>query len=652
MTTIDLSLDSPESKEWQDAQSLAAATYLAGLPGRAALTERLAGHLVDIRMSPAVRRGQRWFQTVALDPDAEHPVAVVRDAPQAELRVLVDPNDLSAKRGEPVSLAWTEPSPDGSLLAYAVSASGTEMYEVGLIDVATGEALPEALPWNATGLSWLADSSGFWLSSREFVDGVMQMPVFRHLIGEIPKPAVPTPAGLLFPQPVVSPDGRHVVLVEGNTEPRMDWILKDGTFQPFLNEIPGGVAGQFHGDDLIALVDDGAPRGRLVRIPVTTAADAATWTELVAESDEVLRYVDVVGDTIVLGSLRGAAARIRLIDGDGAIIDEVPLPGEGVACKIAVGAAHPLIPMFTTGDDEISFVFSTFELSPAVYSYAISERRLDVVGDPPARLDGLAVSTITAVSADGVDVLAHVVHRADLDMSVPQPTLIYGYGGFNLAYLPSYLSENAAWVEAGGIYVLAHLRGGSELGAAWWQGGRREHKQNTFNDLYAVAEHLIASGRTTAEQLAVKGESNGGLLTGAAIVQRPDLWAAVVSDVPIYDLLGMVRDPLTFAIGHLEYGDPSIPAEAEWLRAISPVENVKPANYPAVLVTAGENDPRCPTWHARTFVDLVQRAQAGEAPILLRIYGGQGHGAAGLGATADKDADWLAFAAHATGLAL
>jgi prolyl oligopeptidase len=652
LTAIDLSLDSPESNDWQDDQNARAVTYLAGLPGRDGLTEKVARHLVDLRMSPATRRGSRWFQTTTVDPSAEHPVEVVRDAPDGEPRVLVDPNELSAKRGEPVSLAWAEPSPDGSLLAFAVSAAGTEIYEMSVIDVETGALLPETLPWSAMGVSWLADSTGFWLSSREIADGVMRMPVYRHILGEAPGAEVPTPDGLMFPSPVVSDDGQHVVLVEGNTEPRMDWILRDGEFQPFLKEIPGGIAGRFLGDDLIAIVDDGAPRGRLVRIPVATAADVSTWTEIVGESDEVLRYVDVVGETIVLGSLRDAATRIRLIDGDGTTIDEVPLPGTGTACIIAVGAAHPLIPMFTTGDDEISFVFSTFELSPAVYRYGITDRRLEVVGAQPNRLAGLVVSTINATSADGVSVPAHVVHRADLDLSVPHPTLVYGYGGFNVAYLPSYLSEYATWVEAGGIYVLAHLRGGSELGADWWQGGRREHKQNTFNDLYAVAEQIVANGWTTPRQLAVKGESNGGLLTGAAIAQRPDLWAAVVSDVPIYDLLGMVRDPITFAIGHVEYGNPTDPVEAEWLRAINPVDNVKPADYPAILVTAGENDPRCPTWHARKFVDLVQRSHTGDAPILLRIYGGQGHGAAGLGATADKDADWLAFAAHATGLAL
>jgi prolyl oligopeptidase len=202
------------------------------------------------------------------------------------------------------------------------------------------------------------------------------------------------------------------------------------------------------------------------------------------------------------------------------------------------------------------------------------------------------------------------------------------------------------------VFVLPHLRGGSDFGAEWWRQGTRERKQNTFDDLFAIAQHLIDTGLTTSRQLAVKGESNGGLLAGAAIVQRPDLWAAVVADVPILDLLGMERDPLTYAIGRVEYGDPRNPVEADWLRAISPVDNVRPASHPAVLVTAGANDPRCPAWHSRVFVDRVERAQSGDAPILVRVYEDQGHGVAGLTATSGKEADWLAFVAAATGLEL
>lgn len=653
MTGIDLSIDTPDSKAWQDAQSARAEAHISQLPGYAGLTERLAEYLVDTRRAPLTRRGPRWFSTAVLDPAAESPVLVVRDTPAGEPRVLLDPNELSAKRGVPVTMLWSSPSPDGSIIACGVTAAGTEVCEVSLIDVATGAVLPEDVPWSVNHpVAWLPDGSGFWCNARDMVDGAFQMLIHRHELGEPAGDPIPVPDGLLFPAPKVSRDGRHVVLVTGNTEIRTEAIFTDGRFELLLEGVAGGVVGEIVGDDLVAIVDGDAPRGRLVRIPLATARDTSTWTSLVDESDDVLRYVGVVDATIVLGYLRDAACRLRLLDLEGRALAEVEVPGDGVVGTYATGAAHPALPMFTTGDDEISFIFSTFDAAPAVYRYVVSERRLEVTAPPAAQIDGLVVSSITARSADGAEVPAHVVHRADVDVTSPQPTLIYGYGGFNLTVLPFFLAEKAAWVEAGGVYVLAHLRGGSDLGAEWWQQGRRERKQNTFNDLYAVADHLIATGRTTPGQLAFKGESNGGLLAGAAIVQRPDLWAAVVADVPALDLLGMVRDPYTFAIGQFEYGDPNVPAEAEWLRAVSPVHNVRESAFPAVLVTAGENDPRCPAWHSRTFVDLVQRANTGDQPILLRVYGDQGHGAGGIGATAHKDADWLAFVANATGLAL
>lgn len=651
---MDLHLDFPESLAWQADRDAKAAAYLSGLPARSTLAGRIARMLTDTRHSPTIRRGGRVFQLAVLEPGAEHAVVVVRSTPAEEPRVLVDPNALTAKRGTPVSLLWFEPSPDGRTLAYAVMAAGTEVCELGLIDVRTGEELPDEISWSVGApVSWLADSSGFWCAAREVTDGEFRMPVYRYELGTTPGAPVDTPDGLMDPRPMVSADGRHVALAIGNTEQRLDWIFRDGAFQPFLRDVPGAAAGVFVGDDVIAIVDGGAPRGRLVRIPVATADDPETWTELVTETEDVLRNVDVVDETIVLGYLRDAACRIRLLDLDGTHREEVELPSEGNVSTYVVGASsHPAIPMFDSGDGEISFVFSSPGASPAVYRYLIADQRLEPVTPPALRLDGITIATITATSQDGTPVPAHVVHRADLDTSVPQPTLIYGYGGFNVAWLPSFLAEQAAWVEAGGVFVLPHLRGGSDFGADWWRQGTRACKQRTFDDLFAVAEQLVESGLTTPPQLAFKGESNGGLLAGAAIVQRPDLWAAVVCDVPILDLLRMDRDPLTYAIGRGEYGDPHDPVEAEWLRAISPNENVRPASYPAVLVTAGVNDPRCPVWHARVFVDLLERAQSGDAPILLRVYQDQGHAAAGLAATAGKHADWLAFVAAATGLTL
>lgn len=648
---MDLIDDTPDALAWQTERDAAAQVHLASLPANARWRELVARQLVDIRRTPVVRRGDAWFQRVVLRPEDEHPVIVVRSSPTGEPRVLVDLNEIGEKRGAAVSLMSYAPSPDGTVLAYVVEQAGTERGELFLLDVATGTLLPDELPWSVGSVvSWLPDSSGFWLSARDLTNG-FRMPLYRYVLGgPLPSEFRVTTADP-FVAPAVSPDGL-VAVVTGNTEMRVDEVVVDGEVRPLLAGVPGTHVVRFHGDDAYAVLEDGAPRGRLVRFPVATAGDRSTWTELVAESSDVLRGLEIVGDRLVVGYLRDAAGGIRVLDLDGQLLDEVPLPGRGSVCSVAVGAAHPALPMFVAGDGEISFVYSTFEQSPAVYRYVVAEQRLELLEAPAAVLDGLTVSLVWARSSDGVEVPAHVVHRADLDLTVPQPALLYGYGGFNLAQLPSYGHESAAWVQAGGIYVLAHLRGGSEFGREWWDGGRRDVKQRSFDDFYAVAERLVELGLTSRQKLVAKGESNGGLLTGAAIVQRPDLWAAVVSDVPIYDLLRYDRDPLTFAIGRVEYGDPTDPVEAAWLRPVSPAENVRPASYPPVLVTAGLNDPRCPAWHSRVLVDRLAQAQQGDAPVLLRVYAGQGHGASGLAGVVGKSADWMAFAAAATGLEL
>ena len=647
---LDLRVDSPETLTWQQEQNTAAASHLAARPARERLGAMIAANLTDTRLAPVRRCGDRWFQVAVLEPDAEQPVAVVRDSPDGAPRVLLDANVLTAERGRPVALLAAYPAPDGRTLACLVSEAGTEQVELHLVDVASGTRLADDVPWNMHDLAWSADSASLWIVSTEVVDGVLAAQVRHHALGGPSTDPVTLPDGIFSAHVLPAPDGRRVVIQSGNTEQRLDWLLEDGQLRPFLRDVPGGFTAVWHGPDLLAVVDGDAPRGRLVRIPVATAADPATWAELVAESDDVLRSVAVVGTTIVLGYLSDASSRLRLLDLSGTTVEEIALPSEGTVSAYAYGATHPGIAMFATGHDEISFLHSSFETSWAVYRYVVSERRLEQVTPPAIVLDGLVLRTITATSSDGSALPTHVVHRADLDLSLSQPTLIYGYGGFNLGNLPAFVAEWTAWIQAGGVFVLTHLRGGSEFGAEWWRQGTRETKQLTFDDLYAIAEHLIASGITTTQQLAVKGESNGGMLTGAAVVQRPDLWAAVVSDVPLLDLLEYHRDPVSFAIGSVEYGNPHIPAEAEWLRRISPPHNVLPAEYPATLVTAGANDPRCPAWHARSFVGRLQQAQQGDAPVLLRVYDDQGHAVTGLREASNKFADWLAFVADRTGL--
>ena len=652
---IDLSTDNPDALVWQGEQDARAQKHLAALPGRGELAELLKKHMGGMRRLPPTRRGELWFQLELRHPDDARMSYVVRTSPNGEGRVLFDPNAYSAETGAQVNITVCDPSPDGTLLAIGLDEGGKETPQLLLIDVASGEVLPHEFPWAVYGgITWLPDSSGFWCSTR-VVDGTgMRQPLYRYVIGgplpEETEVHLDSPFTLV---PEVSPNGRYVLLPTGNTEIRLDAMLYDGEQRPFLAGVPGTAHVRFDGDDAIAILED-TPRGRgrVVRIPMATATDQSTWTQLLAESDDVLRWVEVVDGHIVLGLLRDAVARLKVLDLTGAVVDEPELPGRGMFAVAPVGgSAHPSLPMFAASEHDIVLVYSTYEQSATIYRYEPASRKLEALHAPDLVVDNVVVSLITATSSDGTQVPAHVLHRADLDLSVPQPTIVYGYGGYNVAKSPGFDHESAAWVQAGGIWVLAHLRGGSEFGPEWWLQGRRENKQLCYDDFYAVAERVVELGLTSRDKLAARGESNGGLLTAAATVQRPDLWAAIACDVPLTDLIGYAHDPL-FAIGAVEYGNPDLPEEAEWLKRVSPVHQVRSADYPKVLVTAGANDPRCPAWHSRVLVDAVQQANTGPNEVLLRVYDDQGHGAAGFDETMSKSADWLAHVADATGLQL
>ena len=649
----DLRHDNPQSLAWQSEQDADTRAYLEGLTALSLFEQQSLAQSALGRRWALRRRGDRWFQLRMRAEEDELPVVTARSAIADEPSVVFDPNEIAATRGVPVALQWVSPSPDGRVLAAGVQAAGTEIVDVALVDVDTRTSLPDSIPWNVSfPVSWLPDSSGFWCATREIVDGTLVAPIYVHTLGASTTTApVPVPDGLLFPRPRVSRDGRHVAIETGNSLNRLDYVIScDGQIRPLLRDVPGGASGRFHGDDLFAIVTGDAPRGRLVRIPVATASDPSSWTELLPESDDVLQWVELVGRHIAIGYLRDASARLRILTIDGSEARDVTLPGQGALGVTSTGVAHTSFAMFEAGDEELSFVYSDFATSPAVYRYLVGEDEFELVDPPAAVMDGLTVTVIEGVAKDGTRVPAHVVHRTDLDLTTAQPTLITGYGGFSLAMVPSYLGGYAPWVEAGGVFVLSHLRGGGEYGLDWWRDGSRANKQNTFDDLYAVAERLIELGITAPEKLALYGASNGGLLAGAAVAQRPDLWAAAVLDVPLLDLLRMHEDPFLYEMGKREYGDARVPEEQEWLRACSPLEQLSSNSHPATLVIAGANDPRCPAWHSRVFVDRLRQVNTGNKPVHLRIHAEQGHGATGALATARRTAEWLAFCAEHTGL--
>ena len=296
-------------------------------------------------------------------------------------------------------------------------------------------------------------------------------------------------------------------------------------------------------------------------------------------------------------------------------------------------AVHP-------ADGEFTFVFSSLTRSPATYRYDIGQRRLHELTPPRVVRDDLVTEERHATAPDGHRVHYTLVHGADLDLASSHPTLLYGYGGWNISFVPGALGIFTPFVEAGGVFVLTHLRSGGEYGSDFWHDGRFERKQHTFDDLYAAGEALITAGTTTREQLAVVGASNGGLLTGAAVTQRPDLFRVVVSMVPLYDMLKFQRDPYT-ATCILEYGDPNNPRDAAWLYAYSPYHNVREADYPATLIYCGTHDMRCWPWQSRKLAARLQAANTGQLPVLLRAAEDGGH--LSVMAVPERVTEWMSF---------
>jgi prolyl oligopeptidase len=411
------------------------------------------------------------------------------------------------------------------------------------------------------------------------------------------------------------------------------------------------VAGHIVGDSYIAVTNVGAPRGRLVAIPLGASDpnNPSYWQELLPESTATMRTVTPIGEALYLTEFIDTYTRVRILDLDARVLGEVPLPSRGTVNELP----FPLLNLIPKGHPRMFlFAFSSLTVSPGIYAHTPGHGQVETLQEPQVRLENTVVEDHWAVSTDGTRIPYHLVFRADLDVSRPQPTLIYAYGGFNAPLPPQFPGPMAAFIAAGGVFVHAHLRGGSEFGLDWWEGGRMGNKQNCFSDLYAVAEGLTSANRCTPELLAVTGNSNGGLLAGVAATQRPDLWAVVVPRVPISDLIGACRETYGRMAVTMEYANIEKPDEVRRLAAFSPYHLVRDGvRYPAIFIDAGATDPRCPPWHARKFAARLQRATSGCAPILLHVWDNVGHGwATDKNIEVNEHTEWLAFTLRHLGL--
>lgn len=661
--------DTDEVRRWQRRQGELAGEYVREWPGFDGLHELV--RQFSVPRVPAVPRfaGGRWFRAEVAEGASQARVLVAAE-PAGDGRVLYDP--MTENLEQPPFVSWISPSPDGAILAIGVCADGSEQNTIRLIDVESGRTLPDPPTavlmdsWSG-GAHWLPDSSGFFFTAvlDGPTSGTQQVMVYRR---------APEPTTTVVTAPwlgerdyrmvMVSPDGRYAVAIERIMNPIPVAIaeltgpagtadLAELRWRPFITAVDGTVAGHVVGDRFVAVTDVGAERGRLVSIALDDPHpdDPARWAEIVPESAAVLRGVTPVGDLLYLSELADTYARVRVVDQQGTDAGVVPLPGLGAiadqpfAFMNLVRRGHP---------DEFLFAFSSLTESWGVYRHRPGASHVEVVRAPDVRLDGAVVEDRRARSADGTQVPYHVVRPGDADPGGPLPMLIYAYGGYNVPTTPEFPGAMAAFVAAGGGFVLAHLRGGAELGAGWWHGGRMGTKQNCYDDLYAVAQDLVGSGAAAPGRLAVTGGSNGGLMCGVALTQRPDLWSVVVPRVPFLDVIGACREGYGRMAVTLELGDITDPDDVRRLAGLSPYHQVSDGtSYPAVFIDAGGTDPRCPPWHARKFAARLQSAQAGEAPVLLRVRENSGHGwATDRELAITGNTEWLAFAMRHLGLKL
>lgn len=653
----------PDVAAWVAAQNAVTRAYIDALPGRARIAARMRELWNYDEVSVPQARGERLFFRVR--SGLQNQAALYVQDRQGEPRLLIDPNSWAADGA--TALATVEPSPDGSRLAYAVQDGGTDWRVIHVLDVASGQRLADEIRWaKFTGIEWAPDGESFFYSrypepppGQQFTALNYNHAIYRHRLG------TPQSADTLVysrpQQPThnvggdVTDDGRWlVVTVSIGTDERYEIVLIDLTqpgAEPML--LIGGfendysLVGQDRRGRLLFRTNRNAPRGRIVAIDPSRPQEA-DWREIVPESRSVLLGADRIGDAILAEYLADARSEVRRFGLDGRDRGAVALPGLGSAEGFA-GSARSATTYYS---------FASFNQAPTIYRYDAGSGQSRVFRAPeaPFNPDDYVVQQVFYTSRDGTRVPMFIVHRRDVAPNGARPTLLYGYGGFNVAQLPVFQVQRLQWLEMGGVFALANIRGGSEYGADWHDAGRLLNKQNVFDDAIAAAEHLIASGWTAPQHLALQGRSNGGLLVGAVINQRPDLFAAALPQVGVMDMLRFNR----FSAGRFwtdDYGDPAEEPHFRNLYAYSPYHNVRDgAAYPAVLAATADTDDRVVPGHSFKYIARMQAAQgggvnAGGRPRLIRIETRAGHGS---GRSTDQTiaefADMWAFIAHHTGL--
>lgn len=626
--------DTPATQAWVSAQNQVTNAYLKQIPEREAIKQRLTQLWDYEKYGTPFKRGDRYFY-YKNDGLQNQSVLYTLKTLEDEPIVLLDPNQLSTDGT--VALSGIAISDNGKYLAYGISKSGSDWQEWLVRDIDTQQDLNDRIEWvKFSGASWDHQNAGFYYSRYDQPDEKTKLEavnyyqkLYYHRLG-----TSQSEDKLIYERPDqkewgfsgdVTEDGRYLIIsVWKGTDRRNLLFYRDLTAAnapvvELISEFEASFS-VFDNDGSTFWVetDLDAPRSRVVKIDLTQP-DRANWQEIIPEAAETLQGVNLLNHQLVANYLKDARSQIKLFSLSGELIKEIELPGVGSAGGF--GGKRE--------ETETFFNFSSFTTPNTIYRYDMVTGARSVFRQPNVEFDPSLYETkqVFYPSKDGTSVPMFITHKKGVKLDGNNPTLLYAYGGFNVSLTPSFSVSRLAWLERGGIYVMANLRGGGEYGEAWHQAGMKQQKQTVFDDFIAAAEWLIGNKYTSSSKLAIEGGSNGGLLVGACMTQRPELFGAALPAVGVMDMLRFHK----FTIGWAwvaEYGSPDDPTDFKTLYAYSPLHNLKPGTrYPSTMVTTADHDDRVVPAHSFKFAAALQAAHKGDNPVLIRIETKAGHGA-------------------------
>jgi len=625
--------NSAETKSWVEAENKVTFGYLEQIPVRAKIKERMT-KLWDYERYTVPRvEGPRYFYSKNNGLQNQN-VIYTLDSLTGEPTLLLDPNKMSADGT--VALSQYAISDDGKLMVYGVQTAGSDWVEWKVKEVASGKDLPDHVQWSKfSGASWTKDGSGFFYSRYDEPKGQTALTganyfhkLYFHKMGTEQSDDV-----LVYERQDqkewgfngdVTDDGRYlVVTVWQGTEPKNRIYYKDlndksAKVAPLLDDFDAEY--EFIDNDgpiFWFRTDSSAPRYRVIGVD-TRKPGRKDWKTVIAEGADTLDGINVINNKFVANYLHDAHTVVKVFSLKGKLEREIALPGIGTA------AGFP----GKRGDKETFYSFTSFTTPTTIYRLDMATLKSEVFRQPKVDFDPNAYETkqVFYTSKDGTKVPMFISAKKGTKLDGQNPTLLYGYGGFNISLTPTFSVANLVWMEMGGIYAVPNLRGGGEYGKAWHEGGMKANKQNVFDDFIAAAEWLIANKYTSTPKLAIYGRSNGGLLVGAAETQRPELFGAALPAVGVMDMLRFHK----FTIGWgwvSDYGSPDNAADFAYIRKYSPLHNIKPGtSYPPTLITTADHDDRVVPGHSFKYAATLQAAQAGSAPVLIRVETRAGHG--------------------------